>query len=64
VTIAGRDLRDYRQENIRRTIAVAGQDSHVFSASVRDNVRLGRADADDSQVERALRRARLVGWLA
>jgi thiol reductant ABC exporter CydC subunit len=64
VTIAGRDLRGYRQEDVRRTIAVAGQDSHVFSASVRDNVRLGRADADDSQVERALRRARLWAWVA
>ena len=40
VTLAGRDLREYRQADVRRTIAVAGQDSHLFSASIRDNVRL------------------------
>jgi ATP-binding cassette, subfamily C, bacterial CydC len=63
VTIAGRDVRGYRQEDVRRTIAVAGQDSHLFSASVRANVALGRPGADDTQVERALRRAGLWAWV-
>jgi ATP-binding cassette, subfamily C, bacterial CydC len=63
-TIAGRDLRDYRQEDVRRAIAVAGQDSHVFSASIRENVRLARPDANDGEIERALRRARLWPWVA
>jgi ATP-binding cassette, subfamily C, bacterial CydC len=63
VTIAGRDLREYRQEDVRRAIAVAGQDSHVFSASIRENVRLARPDASDGEVERALRRARLWPWV-
>jgi len=64
VTIAGRDLRRYRQEDVRRAIAVAGQDSHLFSASIRDNVRLARPDASDAEIERALRRARLWSWVA
>ena len=42
VTLAGRDLCDYAQEDVRRAISVAGQDSHLFSASIRDNVRLAR----------------------
>jgi ATP-binding cassette, subfamily C, bacterial CydC len=63
VTIAGRDLREYRQEDVRRAIAVAGQDSHVFSASIRENVRLARPDAEDGEVEGALRRARLWPWV-
>jgi ATP-binding cassette, subfamily C, bacterial CydC len=63
VTIAGRDLREYRQEDVRRAVAVAGQDSHVFSASIRENVRLARPDASDVEVERALRRARLWPWV-
>lgn len=63
VTIAGRDLREYRQEDVRRAVAVAGQDSHVFSASIRENVRLARPDASDGEVERALRRARLWPWV-
>jgi ATP-binding cassette, subfamily C, bacterial CydC len=64
VTLAGRDLREYRQEDVRRAIAVAGQDSHLFSASVRENVRLARPEATDGEIERALRRARLWPWVA
>jgi ATP-binding cassette subfamily C protein CydC len=63
VTLAGRDLREYRQADIRAAIAVAGQDSHLFSASIRDNVRLARPEASDREVARALGRARLWPWI-
>ena len=59
VTLAGRDLREYRQEDVRRVIAVAGQDSHLFAASIRENVRLARPDATDGEIECTLRAARL-----
>ena len=64
VTLAGRDLREYRQEDVRRAIAVAGQDSHLFSASIRENVCLARPGASDGDLEEALRRARLWPWVA
>jgi ATP-binding cassette subfamily C protein CydC len=64
VTLAGRDLCEYRQEDVRRAIAVAGQDSHLFSASIRENVCLARPGASDEDVEEALRRARLWSWVA
>jgi len=63
VTLGGRDLRDYRQEDVRRAIAVAGQDSHLFSTTIRENVRLGRPDATDDEIGDALRRARILGWV-
>jgi ATP-binding cassette, subfamily C, bacterial CydC len=63
VTLAGRDLREYRQEDVRRAIAVAGQESHLFSASIRDNVRLARPGASDAELEDALRRARIWDWI-
>jgi thiol reductant ABC exporter CydC subunit len=63
VTIGGRDLRDYRQEDVRRAIAVAAQDSHLFSTTILENVRLGRIDATDEEVEEALRRARILDWV-
>jgi thiol reductant ABC exporter CydC subunit len=63
VTLAGRDLRDYRQEDIRRLISVAGQSSHLFAASIHDNVRLARPDASEQEVEDALRRAQLWPWI-
>jgi ATP-binding cassette subfamily C protein CydC len=63
VTLAGRDLRDYRQADVRRAIAVAGQESHLFSAGIRENVCLARPDAGDAEVEAALRRARIWDWV-
>jgi len=62
-TIAGEDARHYRQEGVRRLIAVAGQDAHLFSASIRDNVRLGRPEATDAELEQALRSARIWDWI-
>ena len=62
VTLGGRDLREYRQEDVRGAIAVAGQDSHLFSTTIRENVQLGRMDATDDQIEDALRRARILDW--
>jgi thiol reductant ABC exporter CydC subunit len=63
VTIAGRDLRDYRQADVRRAISVAGQDSHLFSATIRENVRLARPGASDWEIAQALRRARIWDWI-
>jgi ATP-binding cassette, subfamily C, bacterial CydC len=63
VTFGGHDLCQYRQEDVRRAIAVAGQESHLFSASVRENVRIARLDASDAEIEVALRRARIWDWL-
>jgi ATP-binding cassette, subfamily C, bacterial CydC len=64
VTLGGRDLRDYRLADVRRMIAVAGQESHLFSTSIRENVRLPRPEAGDWEVEQALRRARIWDWVA
>ena len=64
VTLAGRDLRDYRQEDVRQAIAVAGQESHLFTTGIRDNVRLGRPDASEREIEQALRGARIWEWIS
>jgi ATP-binding cassette, subfamily C, bacterial CydC len=64
VTLGGRDLRDYRQDDVRRAISVAGQESYLFAAPIRDNVRLARPDAADSELQGALRRARILDWVA
>ena len=63
VTLAGSDLRAYRQEDVRSAIAVAGQDAHLFSTTIRDNVRLGRPGASDDEVEQALAAARIADWV-
>jgi ABC-type transport system involved in cytochrome bd biosynthesis fused ATPase/permease subunit len=63
VTLAGRSLREYRLQDIRRVISVAGQESHLFCAGIGENVRLGRPDATDREVEQALRRAQIWEWV-
>ena len=64
VTIDGEDVRRYRQEDVRATFALAGQEAHLFDSSIRENLRIGRAGADDAELERALARAQLAGWVA
>jgi thiol reductant ABC exporter CydC subunit len=64
LTLGGRDVRDYRQDDVRSAFAVAGQDAHLFSASIADNVRLGRPEAAEPEVEQALRQARIWDWVA
>jgi thiol reductant ABC exporter CydC subunit len=63
VTIGARELREYPQADVRRAIAVAGQDSYLFSASILENVRLARPAASEAEVERALRVARIWPWI-
>jgi thiol reductant ABC exporter CydC subunit len=63
VTLAGEDMRRYRQEDVRRMVAVAGQDAHLFSTSIRDNLTLARPEASDEELERALRSARILDWV-
>jgi ATP-binding cassette, subfamily C, bacterial CydC len=64
VTIAGHDLREYRQEDVRRTFAVAGQDAHLFDTTIRANLQVARPGAVDTDLEDALRRAGIDLWVA
>jgi ABC-type multidrug transport system fused ATPase/permease subunit len=64
VTLGGHDLRDYRQDDVRRTFALAGQAAHLFDSSIRENLLLARPAATPEEVEEALSRARLSPWIA
>src|SRR3954453_13089709 len=57
VTIDGADVREVSLASLRREIGVIAQDPFLFSASVRENIAFGRADASDDDVERAARLA-------
>ena len=56
--------RRYRQEDVRATFALAGQEAHVFDSSIRENLRIGRPGASDGELEGALARAQLAEWVA
>jgi ABC-type multidrug transport system fused ATPase/permease subunit len=58
VRIDGNDLRDVRQESLRRQLGIVPQEGFLFSGSVRENIAFARPDADDTEVAAA---ARAVG---
>ena len=55
VTLDGVDVRDVAGSELRRAIAVVTQEPFLFAGSVADNVRVGRPDANDDEVEAACR---------
>jgi len=57
ITIGGHDLRDFPQSDLRRLLTLVPQDVYLFNVSLRDNIRLGRADAGDGEVRGAARAA-------
>jgi len=54
VSIGGVDLRDATLESLRRRIVVVPQEGYLFAGTIRDNVRVGRPEASDPEVEDAL----------
>jgi ATP-binding cassette, subfamily C, bacterial CydC len=64
VTLAGRDVRDLRQRDVRATFALAGQNAHVFGSTIRANLSLARPSATDDELWDVLRGARLADWVA
>lgn len=64
ITIDGQDLRAMARADFRRAIALVPQDPVIFAASARDNIRFGRPDATDAEVEAAARAAAAHDFLA
>ena len=57
VTIDGHDVRHVTKQSLRRQMGVVLQDSFLFSGTVADNIRYGRLDATDAEVEAAAQAA-------
>ncbi|GAC1341832.1 MAG: glucan ABC transporter ATP-binding protein/ permease [Acetobacteraceae bacterium] len=57
IRIDGQDLRSVTLESLRRSIGVVFQESLLFNRSIRENLRIGRPEASDDELERACRLA-------
>ncbi|MFT4014592.1 MAG: ABC transporter transmembrane domain-containing protein [Paracoccus sp. (in: a-proteobacteria)] len=64
VTIDGIDLRDMARTDFRREIALVPQEPVIFAATARENIRFGRPDASDAQIEAAARAAHAHDFLS
>jgi ATP-binding cassette, subfamily B, bacterial len=54
VRFGGIDLRDATMRSLRERIVVVPQEGFLFAGTVRDNIRIGRADATDPEIEAAV----------
>lgn len=57
ILIDGVDIRDYKQQELRRNIGIVQQDVFLFSDSVNHNIAYGRADASEDEIKQAARLA-------
>ena len=64
ITFDGVDLRDMTRSDFRGDIALVPQDPVIFGTTARENIRFGRPDATDAQVEDAARAAAAHDFLA
>jgi ATP-binding cassette subfamily B protein len=64
ITMDGTDLRDMTRETFRHAMALVPQDPVIFAASARENIRFGRPEATDAEVEQAARAAAAHGFLS
>ena len=59
ITIDGQDIRDVTQTSLRAAIGMVPQDTVLFNDTIRYNIRYGRWDAGDAEVEEAARLAQI-----
>ena len=57
ILIDGRDIRDFDRDDLRRLLGMVLQDTWLFEGTIADNIRYGRLDAADAEVEAAARAA-------
>ena len=57
ILIDGRDIRDFDRDDLRRLFGMVLQDTWLFEGTIADNIRYGRLDATDEEVEAAARAA-------
>src|SRR6202453_4993595 len=63
ILIDGQDIRNVTQDSLRASIGMVPQDTVLFNDTIRYNIRYGRWDATDSEVEEAARLAQIDGFI-
>ena len=63
ITIDGQDIRDVTQASLRASIGMVPQDTVLFNDTIRYNIRYGRWDASDADVEQAAAMAQIDGFI-
>lgn len=64
ILVDGTDVRETTLTSLRQAIAVVFQDAGLFNRSIRENIRIGRPDASDAEVEQAAKLAEAHEFIA
>ncbi len=64
ISIGGHDLQEFPLEDLQRMFAVVSQRSFIFNDTIRENIKMGRYDATDAEIEQAAREAGLAEFIA
>ena len=64
IEIDGQDIAGVTKQSLRRSIAYVSQQPYLFEGTIRDNVRYGRPEASDAEVEEAARLAQATEFIA
>ncbi|SHE95242.1 ATP-binding cassette, subfamily B [Atopostipes suicloacalis DSM 15692] len=57
ITYDGIDIQDIKKDDLRKSLGIVLQDTHLFSGTIKENIRYGRLDATDEEVEEAAKLA-------
>lgn len=63
ITYDGIDIKRIRKPDLRRSLGIVLQDTHLFTGTVMDNIRYGRLDASDEECVKAARLANADGFI-
>jgi ATP-binding cassette, subfamily B, heavy metal transporter len=63
ILIDGQDIRSVTQQSLRAAIGMVPQDTVLFNDTVRYNIRYGRTDASDAEIEQAAEMAQIAGFI-
>jgi ATP-binding cassette, subfamily B, heavy metal transporter len=63
ITIDGQPLKQVTQQSLRHAIGIVPQDTVLFNSSIFENIRYGKPDASDAEVNTAIRLAHLDGFI-
>ncbi len=64
ILIDGVNIKDYKKDSLRRLFGMVLQDTYLFSGTIKENIRYGRLDARDEEIERAAILARADDFIS
>ncbi len=64
ITIGGTKLQNFDEAQLRRMVTLVSQKSHIFNATMRDNLQVAAPEATDEQLWGALKKAQLADFVA